>query len=131
MASTTGPVLAGSVLFFAAAAIPWFYPATAFATAGLLVLGYAVSVHFSTEFALTDPRIILKRGLLKTKIVSIRNPDEIHLSTGPFARLWWRLGFGTLRIRRSGRWFAIPMIQDSERFLEHTYALFPHAQTPA
>ena len=88
----------------------WIYMFTAFMSLlflGIFLVGIVIFLtmtvrRYSTERALTNRRVVQKKGLIKreTESISLRTIEETSLSQSVMGRL---LGYGSVRLAGTGR----------------------------
>lgn len=83
------------------AALAMFMPE---ALIGALLVGWPFLVRYSTELAITDRRLIAKRGVLSTSSIEIRfdKIETVRVRQGLFGRLF---NYGDIDIRGTGSSF--------------------------
>lgn len=81
---------------------------------------------WTTEFAVTDRRVIVKRGWImrKTEEISINRVEEVNLKQGILGRIF---GYGTLQLRGSGgSAMKLPRMSRPLKFRNAIYAAKSH-----
>lgn len=96
-------IVGGLSLWLAIAAEwPWFkYISYAFFIVGAINLTYNIIVNASTEFGVTDKRVVIKTGIIwrRTQEVILQKVESIQVDQSIPGRL---LGYGTIVITGSG-----------------------------
>ena len=106
LAIATAAVLTGS------AALAGYAVAGLVALFGLLTLAGRMIVRATTEFCVTDHRIIVKRGVLSLHTVEL-NVDKVESVDVDQSLLGRMFGYGEVTIHGVGaRWDPIPLISD-------------------
>jgi uncharacterized membrane protein YdbT with pleckstrin-like domain len=110
-----------------------FFPFETFYTGTLVVLGLGAFIRFfilklSTEFVVTNQRVIVKTGLISRNTVELnhRNVESVRLDQGIIGRI---LGYGSLTLLGTGAGLSpIPYIDDPLEFRRHVLEVVQHGR---